>query len=463
MMSQTMRHKSLSLDEKRDLLALLLRKEIERTPSILSSRDGLRDESVGDVNAGAALANERVARHRQQFPALANKSYFNYGAHGTLPRPAIEAALRSYEYAQQWGPFSTEVNEWAQQEISRTKAYLAAQLGASADTIALTENVTVGCNIALWGLDWQAGDHILLTDCENPGIVAAVQAIARRFHLEVSTCPVMESLKQGTPLDAVAQGLRARTRLVVLSHVLWNTGQVLPLADIADLCRSHAQETGGRIRMLVDGAQSFGALPLKMEESGADFYAFTGHKWLCGPEGVGGLYVRPEALEELQPTFVGWRSVSIDKTDGALSWQRGAQRFEVATSAYPLFAGLRSAIDIHDSFDSTENRYARILRLSRYLWEKLKAASEALPTAAIECLQTSPPETGIVIIRLSGHAHQQVAHFLEAEGCYARAMYDPECLRFCAHYLTTQTEIDRLVYLLQHYVSQRSERPAGSS
>lgn len=456
-----MRQKFLSLAEKRDLLALLLRKEVERTPCVPPARDVSQDDAVGK-SAETSLADERVAHHRQQFPALANKAYFNYGAHGTLPRPAIEAVLRSYEYMQQWGPFSTEINEWVRHEISRTKTYLAAQLGAPAETIALTENVTTGCNIVLWGLDWQAGDHILLTNCENPGIVAAVQSVARRFHLEVSTCPVMETLRQGTALDAVARGLRARTRLVVLSHVLWNTGQVLPLADIAGLCRSHAQ-TNRRLRMLVDGAQAFGVLPLKMEEPGADFYAFTGHKWLCGPEGVGGLYVRPEALEDVQPTFAGWRGVSIDKTDGAVSWQRGAQRFEVSTSAYPLFAGLRSAIDLHESFDSTENRYAKQLRLSRYLWEKLKAASEDLPTAAIEPLQTSPPETGIVIIRLNGHAHQQVVHFLEAEGCYVRAMYDPECLRFCLHYFSTQAEIDRLVSLLQHYVSQRSERHAGAS
>lgn len=437
-MSEAGRRKSLSLEEKRELLGLLLREEAGRPPG---GPDG------------------RLERHRRQFPALDGKAYFNYGAHGTMPRPAIEAVLRSYEHVQRWGPFSTEVNEWVEREVARTAACLAAQIGAPPENVALTENASVGCGIVLWGLDWRAGDHVLLSDCENPGIVAAVRALARRFRLEVSTCAVSRAQGRGPLLDAVASGLRPGTRLVVLSHVLWNTGRVLPLGEVADLCRAR-RRAGGVVRLLADGAQSVGVLPLKVAESGVDFYAFTGHKWLCGPEGVGGLYVSPEALEELQPTFAGWRGVSVDKADGSLSWRAGARRFEVSTSAYPLFAGLRSAVAVHEDFDSAAGRYERVLGLSRSLWEKLRGAGGAGQSAAIECLQTSPPESGIVAVRLNGREHQRAVYFLEAEGCYGRAMYDPECLRFCLHYFTTQAEVDRLVELLRHYVGRGRHAPA---
>lgn len=444
-MSETTSQKSLSLEEKRELLALLLRKEVERSEPVPAVRRVAQPDREDAVD-------ELVEQHRRQFPALDGKAYFNYGAHGTMPQPAIEAVLRSYEHMQRWGPFSTEVNEWVQQEINRTAAQLAAIIGAPADNVALTENATVGCNVALWGMDWRAGDHILLSDSENPGVVVAVQTLARRFHLQLSTCAVSRATGRGALLDAVAAGLRADTRLVVLSHVLWNTGRVMPLDEIAELCRARGGASG-RIKILADGAQSIGVLPSRVAESGVDFYALTGHKWLCGPEGVGGLYVSPEALEELRPTFVGWRGVSIDKDDGSLSWRAGARRFEVSTSAYPLFAGLRAALDVHEGLDSAAGRYERILRLSRSLWEKLRAAGAEGPTSAIECLQTSPPEAGIVVVRLNGHEHQRAVYFLEAEGCYVRAMYDPECLRFCPHYFTTPAEVDRLVELLRRYVS----------
>jgi L-cysteine/cystine lyase len=412
----TTRTSSLSVHEKRDLLADLIRKKLQREPP-------------------SAL----IDAHRRHFPALEGKAYFNYGAHGTLPRPAINAVLESWEYMQKWGPFSAEVNDWIQEEVSKTIACFGTLIGATPETIALTENVTTGCNIVLWGLDWQPGDHILISDCENPGIVAVIQQVARRFRLDISSFRVDAS--EDKTLESTARGLRSNTRLVVISHVLWNTGQVLPLTKIADLCRAN-RITQGRTLLLVDGAQSVGVLPLNLAASGADFYAFTSHKWLCGPEGVGGLFVAPESLEFVQPTFVGWRSVKIDESDGSFSWQPGASRFHVSTSAYPLFAGVRSAIGIHDEFAAIEKRYDRILELSRYAWERLQKAG-------IECLQYSPPQTGLVFLRPKSNPHE-VVRYLETQNCYTRSMYDPECVRLSLHYFTTRSEVDLLVDLLQN-------------
>ncbi|HKR13750.1 MAG TPA: aminotransferase class V-fold PLP-dependent enzyme [Pyrinomonadaceae bacterium] len=424
----TTRIGSLSVDEKRDLLAELIRKKMQRWPN-------------GAARSGStAILNQAlVDDHRRQFPALDNKTYFNYGAHGTLPRPAMDAVRDSWEYMQKWGPFSAEVNDWLQQEVSKTIACFGTLLGATPETIALTENVTAGCNIVLWGLDWQSGDHILISDCENPGIVAAIQQVARRFRLQVSSFRVDRS-ENGT-IEQIASSLRSNTRLVVISHVLWNTGQVLPLKKIAELCRSNRVKQG-RTLLLVDGAQSVGVLPLKLADCGADFYAFTSHKWLCGPEGAGGLFVAPDALEFVQPAFVGWRSVRIDENDGSFSWQPGAQRFHVSTSAYPLFAGLRRAISIHDDFAAIEKRYDRILELSRYAWERLRKAG-------IECLHESPPEVGLVFI--PSKAPNEIVRFLESENCYTRFMYEPECVRLSLHYFTTRNEVDRLVDLLQNH------------
>src|ERR1044072_5761206 len=342
----TTRIGSLSVDEKRELLADLLRRKMQRRPN-------------GETVSGstAVLTQARVEDYRRQFPALDGKSYFNYGAHGTLPRPAMDAVLESWEYMQKWGPFSTEINDWIQQEVSKTIACRATQLGATPQMIALTENVTAGCNIVLWGLDWQQGDHILISDCENPGIVAAIHEVARRFHLHVSAFRAGTS--EPATIEAIARGLRSNTRLVVISHVLWNTGQVLPLPKIAELCRSN-RINRGRTLLLADGAQSVGVLPLNLANSGADFYAFTSHKWLCGPEGIGGIFVAPESLEFVQPTFVGWRSVNIDEADGSFTWQPGARRFHISTSAYPLFGGLGRAVSIPEDVPPIGKRYPRL-------------------------------------------------------------------------------------------------------
>lgn len=165
-----------------------------------------------------SISAAQTKQHRQHFPALANKTYFNYGGQGPMPSSAMEATINAQEYMQLRGPFSTEVNAWITQEIEKTRIAIASVLNAPPETITLTEDVTVGCNIAMWGIDWQSGDHLLLSDCEHPGIVATAQEINRRFGVEISMCPLMATLNYGDPVDAIAQHLRPNTRLVVISH-----------------------------------------------------------------------------------------------------------------------------------------------------------------------------------------------------------------------------------------------------
>ncbi|MDX2230012.1 MAG: aminotransferase class V-fold PLP-dependent enzyme [Leptolyngbyaceae cyanobacterium bins.349] len=374
---------------------------------------------------------------RQQFPGLQEKAYFNYGGQGPMPQTALDAIAQSFQKVQQTGPFSHATLAWLTQEADQTRRAIAQELGVTHETITLTEDVSMGCNIALWGIDWRLGDHLLLSDCEHPGIIAAAQEIARRFGVEVTTCPLQETLNQGDPVAVVASHLKPSTRLVVLSHILWNTGQVLPLAEIVAAC--HTYSIPRPVRVLVDAAQSVGVLPLNLAELKADFYAFTGHKWWCGPEGVGGLYVRPEALDTLHPTFIGWRSITSDATGQPTGWKPDGRRYEVATSAYPLYAGLRQAIAIHHQFGTASDRYQKICDLSARLWEKLTH----LP--GVTCLRTTPPQAGLVSFQLPGKSHAQLVRFLEARNSMLRTILSPDCVRACVHYFTLESEIDQLV------------------
>ena len=413
--------------------------------------------------------------HRQQFPALANKAYFNYGGQGPLPEPALDAIYQAYKRVQLGGPFSGEVGAWVVQEAMLTRRAIASELTVPPETIALTEDVTVGCNIALWGIDWKAGDHLLLSDCEHHGIVASVMELQRRFNIEVSVCPLAATLNEGDPVAVIADSLRPNTRLLVISHILWNTGQVLPLTEIVKVCHESpltppwqggGQEDfslvqgegqddfsliqgGGqeelpaknhKVRVLVDAAQSVGVLPLNLIESGVDFYAFTGHKWWGGPEGLGGLYVSAEALADLHPVFIGWRGIVTDANAKVLGWKSGSQRYEIATSAYPLYAGLRSAIALQHEWGTIEERYAEICRLSKYLWEGLSELPD------VECLRKSAPEAGLVSFRLTnGMPHKKLVDVLEKQGIMVRTILNPDCVRACVHYFTTEAEIDKLV------------------
>ncbi|MCB8763872.1 aminotransferase class V-fold PLP-dependent enzyme [Planktothrix agardhii 1029] len=381
--------------------------------------------------------------HRQQFPALTNKAYFNYGGQGPLAQISMDAIFEGYKYMQSHGPFSGKVNQWQNQETQLTRHLLATELGISPETLTFTENVTVGCNIALWGIDWQPGDHLLISDCEHPGILAIIQEIQRRFYLEVSFFPLRETLNQNDPVGMISEYLKPHTRLLVISHILWNTGQVLPLTEIVNLCHNNYNT-----KVLVDAAQSVGVLPINLTETGVDFYAFTGHKWFCGSDGLGGLYVSTQSRSELSPTFIGWRSIIGDEQGKPISWTPDGKRYEVATSAYPLYAALRHAIALHHQWGTATERYQQICQNSQYLWQKLAEIPQ------IQCLKTSPPEAGLVSFQLTnGKSHKSLVNTLENQGIFLRTLLDPNCVRACVHYFTLSSEIDQLIDAINQFIA----------
>ena len=384
-----------------------------------------------------STANITIEEQRQQFLGLANKTYFNFGGQGTMPQASLDAIVDTHQYIQKVGPFSGSVNSWLQGKTAELREAIANELRTTSDRITLTENVTAGCNIALWGIQWEAGDSILMSDCEHPGVIATVNEIARRFGVKVEICPILDTLNEGNPVEAIEQHLTPNTRLVLISHLLWNTGQVLPLKEITALC--HNYSLGKQpIRVLVDAAQSVGCLDLDLPDTNVDYYAFTGHKWLCGPAGVGGLYVSESAFNDLHPTFIGWRSIELDGGKPK-DWLNNGEKYEVATSAYPEYQGLKTAIAVHQQWGTPTQRYQRIRQLSQYLWFALTQLE------GVECLKKSPPEAGLVSFQIPSKNHLSLVNHLEQQGFFLRTIANPDCIRACVHYMSLTQEIDSLI------------------
>ena len=288
---------------------------------------------------------------RDLCPALANKTYFNYGGQGPLPTPSLDAITASWTRIQELGPFTAEIWPYISKEVNSTRGQLARICGVPPHRLALSENVTTGCVLPLWGLPLKQGDQILISDCEHPGVVSACHEFARRLQLTIATLPV-KHLRGGRHgqqqtdealLSSLEEHLSPKTRLVVLSHLLWNTGQVMPIRAVAERLEQHPAHP----YLLVDAAQSVGQIPVSDAASAADIYAFTGHKWACGPEGLGGLALSERILNEANPTIIGWRSLQDESRAIAGDpdpFHHDSRRFEVATSCVPLMAGLRLSL-----------------------------------------------------------------------------------------------------------------------
>jgi L-cysteine/cystine lyase len=264
---------------------------------------------------------------RAKFPVFERWADMNAGTMGPLSRATLAAMDERIRHDQELGrgggAWFTSVIELREQ----VRTQLAALLGTTPERVALTFSTTDGCNIVLAGLDLTADDEVVTTDAEHPGLLAPLGASAARIRVaEVSKRPTAEAL------ELVLAQVTPRTRLIAISHVLWTTGQVMPVHEVK-------AETG--LPVLVDGAQSAGAIPVELGE--LDFYTVSAQKWPCGPEPTGALYVRePEALRVALPT--SWSHLTIEP-DGTFEPRAGAKRFDFGWIAAPMLAGLSAAPD----------------------------------------------------------------------------------------------------------------------
>ena len=258
------------------------------------------------------------AAFRSEFPVFERVSYLNAGTEGPVPRRAAEAVHTRVDLEVTQGrcgrPYFDELIEMA----SRMRDGYAAVLGCDASQVALTGSTTDGVNTVLSGLDLRPGDEILTSDEEHPGLLAPLGRAIRLHGVSVRVVPFRE----------LPDAVTASTRLVACSHVSWASGRI---ADVEAL-----QAAGAPI--LLDAAQALGAIPVDVRALGCDFYAASGQKWLCGPEGSGCLFVREERLDDLMVPWPGYASLADPAQALEFEPAEGVKRLD---HGFPT--GLRSA------------------------------------------------------------------------------------------------------------------------
>ena len=385
---------------------------------------------------------------KESFPALENKTYFNYGGQGPLPSSSLEEIIKSWKIIQELGPFTNDIWTYINKEVDTTRGYLSVICGVPKHQITLTENVTTGCILALWGLQFEHGDHILISDCEHPGIVAACRELARRKNLYIDIFKVSNIRygidKKGQTTDEVIaslnQSLGQKTKLVVISHILWNTGQIMPIKEIG----ISLKRQNNKPYLLVDAAQSFGQIDIKESVIESDIYAFTGHKWACGPEGLGGVAFSERIINEINPTMIGWKSLKAENSNPKNlppgCFHKDSRKYEVATSCTPLLAGLRNSINLFNQIGNPQERLSLIRELSKRLWLELKNINNNIP------ILEGPPPCGLVSFNLNNNNNtSKVVKELGRKKIWIRDLLDPQCLRACLHVTTKESEIQKLI------------------
>ena len=383
---------------------------------------------------------EHIDALREQIPTLRYSAYFDYGGYGPVPDSVLASMFNAYEQQHRLGPSSTEANAWAEEQVETARQAVANEFHALPEQVAFGPSISALYNAVLWGMTWRAGDHLVLSDAEHPAINAATRNLQSRLDIDVTRWAGAR-LPTHELLTSLQEILRPSTRLLVISHVLWSTGETLPVSSIARLC--HERTNGPPVALLVDGAQSFGAIPFTTGELLADYFVGTMHKWWCGPDALAALFARDPG--SLLPTFAGWRSV-----DGQLKPHSGLRKLEVGTPAYAAHVGVREVLLLHEQTGPAEQRHA-MLQMQRGRL-RLGLESIAAKTSQIEIVTPATAGSGILSFQLHTKAHQDLVSKLEAAGILVRAMADPPCVRVCAHYFTSCAEVDLLLQAVEDFI-----------
>jgi isopenicillin-N epimerase len=207
-----------------------------------------------------------------------------------------------------------------------TRKLLAEFLGVTAEEIVLTRNTSEGNNLVSSGIELKAGDEVLLFSDNHPSNLDAWKIKSRRFGFTVR---VLEQINphpgDSYYLEALAQQLTERTRVLGFTHLTSTVGDLMPARELCKMARERGVLT------LVDGAQSLGLIEVNLAEMQPDFYTSSAHKWPCGPKEVGVLYVNNTAQSRIWPSIV---SAFPGATGISKGFESFGQRDEPAIMAF---------------------------------------------------------------------------------------------------------------------------------
>lgn len=379
---------------------------------------------------------DKVRAIREALPATGAGIYLNTGTAGPLPSETLHAMRELEDHEGRVGRGDSAAADAFLERMDEARAVLAALVGGDSAAIALTHGTTDGLNQAVWAPDWRAGDRIVTSDQEHPGLLAPLLAVRERFALDLELVALEEAGAVGDDavVAAFERAITPRTRLVALSHVTWTTGLVLPVTRIAAL----AGKVGAWC--VVDGAQAAGAVPVDAPHIGADFYAFPGQKWLLGPSGTGGLWASERAQREARQAAAGALSYERLSPDGSGVRRTSARRFEATSFHRPSVVGLARSVGWLEMYVGLGWAHTRAARLARRTADRLVA----LPSVTL--LTPRDRMATLLTFRIAGWTGDEAVDELSSRVfAITCSVAGGAAIRISVAYFNTDEELDRFV------------------
>jgi selenocysteine lyase/cysteine desulfurase len=325
--------------------------------------------------------------------------------------------------------------------IDEAKAEVAKFINCSPDEVALSDSSTTAMNYFLWGYDFEPGDEIIAGSLENPAAGVPLWIVAERRKLTLRYTDLGNGEKDA--VEAIREQITPRTKMILISDVSFATGARVDLKKISEVAHQHG------ILVLADGIQAVGTYPVDVQELGVDGYALARHKFLCGPDGAGALYVRKSVFDRILPTYAGVFSDAHHGMSGKLVYMDTAQRYEVSTRPIPVIAGGTAALqwianDVGWDFvySRTETNYAT-------LYDSL---------VSIPKLQmlSGPRQSGLMTFAIDGLEPVDIVNKLREQYIFSRTIIvtRPQAVRLSIGMWNRESDLQRIAEVVGDLASR---------
>ncbi len=305
--------------------------------------------------------------------------------------------------------------------------------------LCFTYNATDALNVLIRGLV-DPGSHVVSSRLEHNSVLRPLHHLRRQGLITFDLVPFNE--KGFIDPDQVAAAIKPDTKLVILTHASNVLGTIQPAKEIADLCRAR------KVPLILDASQSAGAVPIDVKGWGVQGIAFTGHKSLLGPTGIGGLLISPELDPE--PTRFGGTGVD---SKSLYHTQEYPNRLEAGTiNLFGIFA-------LDSSLDYLERCHTASYEREMLLLEKLREGLQRSPRVQTYCIYDLDNHLSLLTCTVDGIGSEDVGAILDGDfGIAVRAglhcaplvhqdlgTFEKGAVRFSLGIFTSEAEIDEAI------------------
>ncbi|MBN1683389.1 aminotransferase class V-fold PLP-dependent enzyme [Candidatus Bathyarchaeota archaeon] len=315
--------------------------------------------------------------------------------------------------------------------ITEAKKTVGVFLTCSPDEVALCDSSTTAMNIFLWGIKWRKGDEILTCSLENPAAMIPIKILEERMGVKLKI--IDQGNGEHDSSEAICESINHKTRFVLISDVNYATGGREDLTSISKAAHDSCA------LVLADGVQAVGTSEVNVQQFNVDGYALNRHKFLCGPDGAGALFIRKEVLDEVKPTYSGVFSSIKHASSDKVKLHPSAQRYEVSTRPLPVIEGGTAAMEwIRD-----EIGLPFILKHTQKLYQELWDRLTSIPGVKVFSKRY---QRSLLSFTIKGIESKKVVEKLREDYIYTRVIEatKPHCVRISIGFWNRNSDIEKI-------------------